>query len=100
MIVVLAAMALAACRSYPSLPVTEHSRPMTALNAAMRGTAPSVTTSVTADRLRNARSEPANWMTYYGAYDGQRFSALDQISRSNVKSLRPAWQFEFGVVGI
>jgi alcohol dehydrogenase (cytochrome c) len=92
--------AMTSCRSYPDLPVTEHSKPMTALDAAMPGTAPAVATSVTSDRLRNARSEPANWMTYYGAYDGQRYSALDQINTSNVRNLRPAWQFEFGPVGI
>ena len=36
------------------------------------------------------RSEPENWLTYYGAYDGQRYSPLDQINKENVKQLTPA----------
>ncbi|MDQ3280694.1 MAG: PQQ-dependent dehydrogenase, methanol/ethanol family [Acidobacteriota bacterium] len=87
-----------ACRSYPNYPVTESSKTMPQLNEHLRGTAP--VTNVTSDRIRNARSEPNNWMTYYGAYDGQRFSALDQINAGNVKGLRPAWQFQFAPTGI
>ena len=41
------------------------------------------------ERLLNARDEPQNWLTYYGAYDGQRYSPLDQINTDNVKRLRP-----------
>jgi alcohol dehydrogenase (cytochrome c) len=98
--IVLFAIAAASCRSYPALRVTEQSKPFPALDAAMRGSAPAVASGVTANRIRAARSEPQNWLTYYGAYDGQRFSALDQIDRANVKSLRPAWQFEFGAIGV
>ena len=90
----------AACRSYPNYPVTERSHSMKELNARLRGSAPAVVERVDAARITNARSEPQNWMTYYGAYDGQRFSSLDQITRTNVKSLRPAWNFQFGPVGI
>ena len=49
------------------------------------GNAPPVTKGVTYDRILNARSEPQNWLTYYGAYDGQRYSPLDQINTDNVK---------------
>ena len=84
----------------PAWPVTEVARPMTAYNEAMRGTAPPVTQGVTGDRIRRARSEPQNWMTYYGAYDGQRFSSLDQINTGNVASLRPAWNFQFAPIGL
>ena len=41
------------------------------------------------------RSEPQNWLTYYGAYDGQRYSPLDQITKENVSKLKP----EVGVPG-
>jgi alcohol dehydrogenase (cytochrome c) len=51
------------------------------------GTAPDVTSGVTYDRILNARSEPHNWLTYYGAYNGQRYSPLDQINSENVKRL-------------
>lgn len=48
---------------------------------------------VTPERLVHARSEPQNWLTYYGAYDGQRYSTLDQITAANVDTLKPAWVF-------
>ena len=54
------------------------------------GTAPPVAQEVTYDRIRNARSEPQNWLTYYGAYDGQRYSPLDQINTATVRRLTPA----------
>src|SRR4051794_23089005 len=92
--------AAASCRSYPSLPVTEQAKTFTQLNERIRGSAPPVAANVDASRLRAARSEPQNWLTYYGAYDGQRFSALDEINRGNVRNLRPAWQFEFGPIGV
>ena len=64
------------------------------------GSAPPVTKGVTYDRILNARSEPHNWLTYYGAYDGQRYSPLDQINKENVKRLAPQWVFQAGSVGL
>ncbi|MFD2811320.1 PQQ-dependent dehydrogenase, methanol/ethanol family [Prauserella oleivorans] len=52
------------------------------------------------ERILNARSEPQNWLTYYGAYNGQRYSPLDQINTENVKRLAPAWVFQAGTTGI
>lgn len=63
------------------------------------GNAPPVVKDVTYERIVNARSEPHNWLTYYGAYDGQRYSALDQINTENVAQLAPAWVFQFGTMG-
>ncbi len=80
--------------------VTEHSRPFSSLNKAKAGSAPPVAQTVTAQRLANARAEPQNWLTYHGAYDGQRFSPLDQINTSSVKDLRVAWIFQSGVIGL
>lgn len=80
--------------------VTEHSRPFSSLNKAKAGSAPPVVQTVTAQRLVNARAEPQNWLTYHGAYDGQRFSPLDQINASSVKDLRVAWIFQSGVIGL
>src|SRR4051794_21369236 len=54
------------------------------------GEAPAVAKNVDSARIVRARSEPHNWLTYYGAYDGQRYSSLDQINASNVTQLRPA----------
>ena len=62
------------------------------------GSAPPVTDGVTYERILNARSEPQNWLTYYGAYDGQRYSPLDQINAANVKDLVPVWSLSTGVV--
>lgn len=65
------------------------------------GSAPPVAQNVTFERILEARTkEPHNWLTYYGAYDGQRFSPLDQINTQNVSRLRPAWVFQFGTIGI
>ena len=46
------------------------------------------------ERLRNADQEPGSWLTYSGAYHGQRFSKLDQISTENVADLRPLWVYQ------
>jgi alcohol dehydrogenase (cytochrome c) len=64
------------------------------------GSAPPVAKGLTYDRILNARSEPHNWLTYYGAYDGQRYSPLDKINVDTVKRLSPAWVFQAGSVGL
>ena len=65
------------------------------------GNAPPVAKDVTYERILDAReAEPHNWITYYGAYDGQRYSLLDQINTENVKRLAPAWVFQAGSHGI
>src|SRR3954469_4332465 len=64
------------------------------------GKAPGVAKGLTSDRILNARDEPQNWLTYYGAYDGQRYSTLDQINKETVKQLTPAWVFQCGSVGL
>ena len=62
--------------------------------------APPVVQNVDYERILNAREEPQNWLTYYGAYDGQRYSPLDQINTENVKRLLPAWVFQAGTTGL
>ncbi|MGH9760683.1 MAG: pyrroloquinoline quinone-dependent dehydrogenase, partial [Blastocatellia bacterium] len=54
--------------------------------------------TLTGDRIARARSEPQNWPTYFGAYDGWRYSSLDQINTRNVKGLAPAWVFQTGKI--
>jgi glucose dehydrogenase len=41
-----------------------------------------------------AAEEPGSWLTYSGAYDGRRFSKLDQITPQNVSKLRPRWVYQ------
>ena len=56
--------------------------------------------NVTYERILRARSEPQNWLTYYGAYDGQRYSPLEQINTENVRRLKPEWVFQCGSAGL
>jgi alcohol dehydrogenase (cytochrome c) len=93
-------VALASCASPPRIPVTESARPLTDFNRQMKGAAPPVTRGLTVDRIVRAASEPWNWLTYHGTYDGQRHSGLDQIHPGNVKDLRVAWAFQTGAVGL
>lgn len=37
-----------------------------------------------------------DWPSHGGTYSALRYSALDQVNTSNVKSLRPAWMFQTG----
>lgn len=65
------------------------------------GSAPPVAKDVNYERILDAREkEPHNWLTYYGDYDGKRYSLLDQINKDNVKKLTPAWVFQFGSQGL
>jgi alcohol dehydrogenase (cytochrome c) len=64
------------------------------------GTAPPVAADVTYERILDARSEPQNWLTYYGAYDGQRYSPLDQIDTESVQRMALAWVFSFAPQGL
>src|SRR5215472_10115731 len=43
------------------------------------------------DILKPLGASP-NWSTYGGDYSGRRYSALEEIHRSNVKSLVQAWK--------
>ncbi len=49
---------------------------------------------VTFDRLLNSAKEPQNWLSYSGSYNGQRYSALTQITPANVKNLDLQWVFQ------
>jgi alcohol dehydrogenase (cytochrome c) len=52
----------------------------------------------TGRRIADAAKEPQNWLTYFGTYNAWRYSPLDQINRSNVKSLTPVWAFQTGKI--
>jgi alcohol dehydrogenase (cytochrome c) len=49
---------------------------------------------VTYDRLLNAGSDLANWLTYSGAYRGWRYSGLEQVRRENVQKLKVKWVYQ------
>ena len=46
-------------------------------------------------QLLAASEDPADWVTYGGTFDEQRFSTLAAISDRTVKDLGLAWSFEF-----
>ena len=52
---------------------------------------------VTWERLINAKSDPANWLTYGGTYQSQRYTTLDQITPATVGRLRPVWLMSTGM---
>jgi PQQ-dependent dehydrogenase (methanol/ethanol family) len=43
------------------------------------------------ERIRNARAEPQNWLTYWGNYQGHHFSSLKQINSGNLGRLEVQW---------
>src|SRR5262249_46288100 len=49
---------------------------------------------VTYERLRNSDREPQNWMHYWGNYQGTHYSALKQITKSNVANLQLQWSIQ------
>ena len=59
-----------------------------------------VSAQVPYQRLVNAGQTPNDWLTYSGNYNGQRYSPLDQINRSNVSRLRPAWMYQIRKPGV
>jgi alcohol dehydrogenase (cytochrome c) len=55
---------------------------------------PVMAADVTPQRLANP--EPQNWLMNHRTYDGQRFSPLARINKSNVKSLKLAYAVPLG----
>src|SRR5260370_13097841 len=56
--------------------------------------APAVAADVTPARLANP--EPGNWLMNHRTYDAQRYSPLDRVNKTNVKSLRLAYAVAIG----
>ena len=57
---------------------------------------PAMAADVTPERLLNPDREPHNWLMNHRTYDGQRFSPLAQIDKSNVKNLKLAYAVALG----
>jgi len=55
---------------------------------------------VPAPRIAAADRTPADWLTYSGNYQSQRFSPLTQTNRQNVSQLKPAWIYQVRRTGI
>jgi alcohol dehydrogenase (cytochrome c) len=56
--------------------------------------APVLAADVTPERLANP--EPGNWLMNHRTYDGQRYSPLDKINKTNVKGLKLAYAVAIG----
>ncbi len=50
------------------------------------------------ESVMNATKDAKNWAIQTGDYANQRYSALDQINKDNVKDLQVAWTFSTGVL--
>lgn len=50
---------------------------------------------VPVERIVRASSEPRNWLTYSGNYQGHRFSGLKQLTPANVAGLKVKWVYQF-----
>jgi alcohol dehydrogenase (cytochrome c) len=67
-----------------------------ALLAATVMASPALAADVTQERLNNPDREPGNWLMNHRSYDGQRFSPLARIDRSNVKGLKLVYAVPLG----
>src|SRR5882724_3270842 len=63
---------------------------------AMLVTGPALAADVTPERLVNADKEPHNWLMNHRTYDGQRYSPLDRINKTNIKGLKLAYAVPLG----
>jgi len=70
--------------------------PLTTPDAGLASWTPALDLNVSFARLKNARQEPGNWLTYWGDYEGTHYSHLNSITPANVKSLRSQWTFQYG----
>ncbi|MGI9334760.1 MAG: methanol/ethanol family PQQ-dependent dehydrogenase, partial [Gammaproteobacteria bacterium] len=50
------------------------------------------------DSVKAAIADENNWAIWGGNYEGQRYSKLNQIDKSNVGNLQVAWTFSTGVL--
>ena len=70
--------------------------PSSASNVSPTPWNPASDLNVSFARLKNARREPENWLTYWGDFEGTHYGRLDSITPANVKSLRSHWTFQYG----
>ena len=56
---------------------------------------PTPAIDVTSERLRAAGTRTDEWLTYSGAYNGNRHTQLDQITPANIGNLRVRWIKQF-----
>jgi PQQ-dependent dehydrogenase (methanol/ethanol family) len=57
---------------------------------------PAADFNVSFERLKNARAEPHNWLTYWGDFQGTHYSGLKQITPLNAAKLQSTWTYQLG----
>src|SRR2546429_557853 len=57
---------------------------------------PSLATAAEVTMQRLTNPEPQNWLMNHRTYDGQRFSPLARINKTNVKNLKLAYAVPLG----
>src|SRR5262245_30882567 len=55
-----------------------------------------VTSEVDYNRLVNADNTPGDWLSYGRNYAEDRYSALEQITKDNIKNMGLAWSLSIG----
>ena len=58
-----------------------------------------VVLTLTVAGLGRAATTDTDWLMYNGSYTGDRYSALDQINKTNAGSLHPVCAFQLGELG-
>ncbi len=81
-----------ACGSKPA-ELPEPGEPIASPDAATPQAKAPAKFDVDGERIRQADSEPGNWLSHGRTYDEQRFSPLDQINADNAGELGLAWAF-------
>src|SRR5262245_48416585 len=66
------------------------------LGSAMLAAGPALAAEGTPERLVNDDKEPQNWLMNHRTYDGQRYSPLERINKTNVKGLKLAYAVPLG----
>jgi alcohol dehydrogenase (cytochrome c) len=69
---------------------------LAALPLVVAAALPAAAADVTFERLRNAASDPQNWLMTHHDYDNSRHSVLKDINRDNVKGLELKFAFSIG----
>jgi alcohol dehydrogenase (cytochrome c) len=62
-----------------------------------RAPLPALFPQVTDQALAAATTASQDWLVYGGAYNNQRYSSLDQVTRANVSDLTLAWIYQTGI---
>ena len=57
---------------------------------------PAADLNVTFERIKNAASEPQNWLTYWGGLEGRHYSGLKQITPANAAQLKSTFTYQLG----